>query len=259
MRFSLSGPQYLFAGFRMINRPGLRRFAILPILINLLVFAALVWYSSSRFSLWVAALVPSLPDWLSFLSYFLWILFAGLVSLIIFFSFTTLTSLIASPFNAFLAEKVEIVARGEDPFPPFSWVDLLAMAPRSIWRELRKLGYFLPRAIGLLILSFIPGVNLFAAPLWLVFNIWMMAVQFIDYPADNNKVNWPGMLHWLRQHRWVSLSFGGVTYLAVMVPLFNLIAMPAAVAGGTLLWVDGNPGQSAEPMAGGSRPAADLN
>lgn len=249
MGFSLSGPQYLLAGFRMINRPGLRRFAILPILINLLVFAGLVWYSSSRFDQWVAALLPVLPDWLSFLSYVLWLMFAGLVLLIIFFTFTTLTSLIASPFNAFLAEKVEIVARGKDPFPPFNWVDLLAMAPRSIWRELRKLGYFLPRAIGLLILSFIPGVNLFAAPLWLVFNIWMMAVQFIDYPADNNKVNWPRMLHWLRQHRWVSLGFGGITYLAVMVPLFNLIAMPAAVAGGTLLWVDGNPEQADAQLA----------
>ena len=66
-------------------------------------------------------------------------------------------------------------------------------------------------------------------------------MQYIDYPADNNKVSWPAMLLWLRRHRWASLSFGGVTYLATMVPVFNLIAMPAAVAGGTLLWVDGNP------------------
>ena len=28
-----------------------------------------------------------------------------------------------------------------------------------------------------------------AAPLWLVFGIWMMAIQYIDYPADNNKMS----------------------------------------------------------------------
>ncbi len=241
MPSAFSGPDYLFAGFRMISRPGMRRFVVLPLSINILVFVGMLWFAVSRFNIWVDSMVPSLPDWLSFLSYILWILFAAVVALMIFFTFTTVANLIASPFNAFLAEKTEIVARGKDPFPPFSWAELAAMVPRTLWRELRKLGYFLPRALGLLILSFIPGVNLLAAPLWLVFNVWMMAVQYIDYPADNNKVNWPSMLHWLRQHRWASLSFGGITYLAVMVPVFNLIAMPAAVAGGTLLWVDGNP------------------
>lgn len=242
-----SGPDYLAAGFKMINQPGLRRFVVLPLTINILVFTSLLWYAFSRFNGWVEAFVPSLPDWLSFLNYVLWPLFVALVALMVFFTFTTLANLIASPFNAFLAEKVEIVARGKDPFPPFSWTELAAMAPRTLWRELRKLGYFLPRALGLLILSLIPGVNLVAAPLWLLFNVWMMAVQYIDYPADNNKVSWPAMLHWLRQHRWASLSFGGITYLAVMVPVFNLLAMPAAIAGGTLFWVDGNPNNDLDP------------
>lgn len=236
-----AGPEYLSAGFKMINRPGMRRFVIAPLLINILVFAGLLWFAFSRFSGWVDAFIPALPDWLSFLNYILWPLFVALVVLIVLFTFTTLANLIASPFNGFLAEKVEVVARGKDPFPPFNWTELAAMVPRTLMRELRKLGYFLPRALSLLVLSLIPGVNLFAAPLWLLFNIWMMAVQYIDYPADNNKVSWPAMLHWLRQHRWTSLSFGGITYLAVMVPVFNLLAMPAAIAGGTLLWVDGNP------------------
>lgn len=112
------------------------------------------------------------------------------------------------------------------------------MVPRTLAREMRKLGYFLPRALGLLILSLIPGVNIIAAPLWVIFNIWMMAVQYIDYPADNNKVSWTVMLQWLRSQRFLSLGFGGITYLALMVPIFNLIAMPAAIAGATLLWVD---------------------
>lgn len=234
----LGGPQYLNAGFKMIMRPGLRMFVLLPLSINIMVFFGLIYFSAQRFNGWVAQLMPNLPSWLSFLDYLLWPLFVLLVLLIIFFTFTTIANLIASPFNGFLAEKVEIIARGEDHFPPFNWGELLAMVPRTLLRELRKLAYFLPRALGLLILSFIPGVNLIAAPLWLLFNIWMMAVQYIDYPADNNKVSWPVMMQWLRTKRWLSLGFGGITYLALMVPLFNLIAMPAAIAGATLLWVD---------------------
>lgn len=233
----LSGPQYLREGLKLILSPGLRLFVLLPLAVNLLLFGGLIWFAGHEFSLWVDALMPSLPDWLSFLSYILWPLFVALVLLMVFFTFTMLANVIAAPFNGFLAEKVEVVVRGQDTFPPFSWAELIAMVPRTFSREMRKLGYFLPRAIGLFILSFIPVVNVIAAPLWLVFGVWMMAIQYIDYPADNNKMSWQDMLAWLRQKRWQSMGFGGITYLALMIPGVNVVMMPAAVAGATLFWV----------------------
>ena len=60
---------------------------------------------------------------------------------------------------------------------------------------------------------------------------------YIDYPADNNKMSWQDMLAWLRSKRWQSLGFGGITYLALMIPGVNVLMMPAAVAGATLFWV----------------------
>jgi CysZ protein len=234
---SLSGPHYLREGLKLILSPGLRVFVLLPLAINLLVFIGLIVVSLQQFNGWVEAFMPSLPSWLSVLEYLLWPLFVVLVLLMVFFTFNIVANIIAAPFNGFLAEKVEIVARGQDNFPAFSWSELFAMLPRTLNRELRKLGYFLPRSIALLILSFIPVLNIIAAPLWLLFGIWMMAVQYIDYPADNNKVSWPDMLAWLREKRWQSLGFGGITYLALLIPFVNLLMMPAAVAGATLFWV----------------------
>ncbi len=233
----LSGPQYLREGLKLILSPGLRLFVLLPLAVNLILFVGLIYFAGHQFSLWVDALMPSLPQWLSFLSYVLWPLFVVLVGLMVFFTFTMFANIIAAPFNGFLAEKVEVVVRGQDDFPPFSWAELMAMVPRTLGREMRKLGYFLPRAIGLLILSFIPVVNLIAAPLWLLFGVWMMAVQYIDYPADNNKLSWQDMLAWLREKRWQSLGFGGITYAALLVPGLNILMMPAAVAGATVFWV----------------------
>ncbi|KAF0862956.1 sulfate transporter CysZ [Pseudomonas sp. LD120] len=233
----LSGPQYLREGLKLILTPGLRLFVLLPLLINLLLFVGLIYFAGHQFSLWVDSLMPSLPEWLSFLSYILWPLFVVLVGLMVFFTFTMLANIIAAPFNGFLSEKVETVVRGTDNSPPFSWGELIAMVPRTLSREMRKLGYFLPRAIGLFILSLIPVVNLIAAPLWLLFGIWMMAIQYIDYPADNHKMSWQDMIAWLRQKRWQSLGFGGIVYLALMIPFVNILMMPAAVAGATLFWV----------------------
>ena len=45
------------------------------------------------------------------------------------------------------------------------------------------------------------------------------------------------MLAWLRSKRWACMGFGGMTYLALMIPLVNVLMMPAAVAGATLFWV----------------------
>jgi CysZ protein len=234
---ALSGPQYLREGLTLILSPALRLFVLLPLTVNLLVFIGLIVVSVQQFSGWVEVFMPSLPSWLNFLEYILWPLFVLLVLLMVFFTFNLVANIIAAPFNGFLAEKVEIVARGQDNFPAFSWNELVAMVPRTLSREMRKIGYFLPRSIALLILSFIPVLNILAAPLWLLFGVWMMAVQYIDYPADNNKVSWPDMLAWLREKRWQSLGFGGITYLALLIPFVNILMMPAAVAGATLFWV----------------------
>lgn len=64
-----------------------------------------------------------------------------------------------------------------------------------------------------------------------------LRLRYIDYPADNNKMSWQDMLAWLREKRWQSLSFGGITYAALLVPGLNILMMPAAVAGATLFWV----------------------
>ncbi len=166
--------------------------------------------------------MPTLPHWLSFLSYILWPLFVALVLLMVFFTFTVVANIIAAPFNGFLSEKVEAVIRGVDDSPAFSWAELIAM---------------LPRMLGLFVLSFIPVANIIAAPLWLLFGVWMMAIQYIDYPADNHKLGWNEMLGWLKSKRWQSLSFGGIVYAALLIPVVNLLMMPAAVAGATLFWV----------------------
>ncbi|VFT44353.1 sulfate transport protein CysZ [Pseudomonas aeruginosa] len=129
---ALSGPQYLGEGLKLIMRPGLRLFVLIPLTLNLLVFALLIGFAMQQFSHWVDLLMPSLPDWLSFLQYIVWPLFVLLVLVIVFFTFTMVANIISAPFNGFLSEKVEVVVRGRDDFPPFSWAELLAMIPRTM-------------------------------------------------------------------------------------------------------------------------------
>lgn len=233
---ALSGPDYLRQGWQRVRQPGLRRFVVIPLLLNLGVFATLIGWGVRQFNIWMAQLMATVPQWLSFIEWLLWPLFALLVLLVLFFGFSMLANLIASPFYGFLAEKVAEQERGEVSAPT-SLRDIMLVVPRALGRELRKIGYYLPRLLILLLLSFIPLVNLVASPLLLIFGVWMMAVQYIDFQADNDQVSFIDMLRWMRGKRMVSLGFGLPVYVGMLIPLVNLLVMPSAVAGSTLLWV----------------------
>jgi CysZ protein len=232
----LSGPDYLRQGWQRVRQPGLRRFVVIPLLLNLAVFAALIGWGVRQFNIWMAQLMATVPGWLSFIEWLLWPVFALLVLLVLFFGFSIVANLIASPFYGFLAEKVAEKERGEVS-PPTSLREIMLVVPHAVGRELRKIGYYLPRLLILLLLSFVPVVNLVASPLLLLFGVWMMAVQYIDFQADNDQVSFIDMLRWMRGKRMLSLGFGLPVYVGMLIPLVNLLVMPSAVAGSTLLWV----------------------
>ena len=221
----------------MLPDPQIRPFVLVPLLINIVLFIGAIWLLFNKFGDWVVYWLNFLPDWLSFLDWLLWPLFALLVLVIVYYSFTIVANLIAAPFNGFLSEKVEKRLRG-DIITDEGWKAVLALVPRALARELSKLAYYLPRFIFLLIISFVPVLNIFSPLLWFLFGSWMMAIQYCDYPMDNNKVSFKNMKLMLKQDRLTSIGFGGLVQIGMLIPLVNLILMPAAVVGATIYWVE---------------------
>ncbi len=230
----LRGSQYLLRGIKMLAEPGLRPFIIVPLLINTLLFSLAIYLLSQYFSGWIDSWLAVIPGWLGFLDWLLWPLFALLVLLGVYFGFALFANVIASPFNGLLAERVEQRQRGINQTDD-GWRGLLASIPQALLREMAKWRYYLPRLILLLLLSFVP---LIGPLLWFLFGAWMMAIQFCDYPMDNNRVPFGQMKQLLKQQRLSALGFGGLVSLAMLVPVLNLLIMPAAVIGATLFWVE---------------------
>ncbi len=233
-----SGLDYFLEGFRLIKQPGLRLFVIMPMILNTVIFYWMVSSSYALFGGWMDSLMVWLPSWLSFLEWLFWPLYAIAIVMILAYCFVAVANLIGSPFYGMLSEKVERELTGDTTENGDDWKELIAIIPRSIGRELRKLAYYLPRALLLLILGLIPGVNLVAGILWFGFSSWMMTLQYVDYPADNNKMSFPDLKRFISGRRGPSLSFGMLIYLVAMIPIVNLIAVPAAVCGATVFWVN---------------------
>lgn len=236
MRGSVTrGAKYLSRGARLLGHPSLRLFVIVPLLVNIVIFGSLLTVGFSYISNLMDSLLANIPTWLDFIQWILWPLIAVTVCLISGYLFTTVALIIASPFNALLAEKAEELVTGR-PVDSLEGLGAAVLAvPASIFREIAKLLYYIPMALLVLLLSFIPGVGAVA---WLLLGAWMMSIQFVDYPMDNHQLSFADVKAAVRSRRLTSMGFGGFVALCTGIPIINFFVVPAAVVGATLLWCE---------------------
>ncbi|HUT41300.1 MAG TPA: sulfate transporter CysZ [Gammaproteobacteria bacterium] len=231
-----SGMHYLLQGLRLIRQPGLRVYVIVPVLVSVLCFGGAIFGLFYWLDSLLGPLLGMLPAWLDWLRYLLWPLFALTCVLVVFYGFSILTNLLAAPFNGMLAEAVEQHLTGQ-PIDTGGWRALARDIAPSLFSELRKLLYFVLRALPLGLLFLIPGINIAAPFIWALFSAWMLAIEYLDYPLANHLLHFAAQRKLLRGNRLLAYGFGGSTLLLTMIPVLNFIAMPAAVAGATALWV----------------------
>jgi len=238
MKDMFTGAGYFFGGFSLIRKPGLRRYVAVPLLINVLMFGGLIWWAFGWVETATEYLLGGLPGWLEWLRYLVLPVFVLTSLLIVFYGFSILVNLIAAPFNVLLAEAVECHLSGKSL--DSVWRQVLRDVLPSIASELRKLLYFLLRAVPLLLLMWVPVVNLAASVLWLLFSAWMLTVQYMDYPMANHHLFFKEQRARLRRRPLLAWSFGGLAMLCTMIPVVNFLVMPVSVAGATLMWVREN-------------------
>jgi len=234
----LTGIGYLIRGAQLLRHSQLRMFILIPLTINIFIFASAFWFLFTSISEWIEHYMQGLPEFLSWLSYLFWpiIIFSILFSFS--FIFSTVANLIAAPFNGLLAEKTELLLIGS-PINDDGWQDLLKDVPRIFKREFQKWKYFIPRMIGCLLLFFIPVIGQTIAPIiWFIFAGWMMAIQYADYPFDNHKVPFSLMRSILAGKLSKNVTFGIIISICTTIPILNFIIMPIAVCGATAAWVD---------------------
>ncbi len=235
------GVTHFFKGFRLLAAPGVRPWVIIPLVLNLALFVGLTLYAIQQFEELMSWLLNYLPGWLEFIAWLFRLLFGLLLAVCYAYTFTLVGNLIASPFYGLLANAVYIKLSGKQDEAPLTFKTASVIAWQAFVREIQKLGYFLPRLLGVLllclVLSFIPLVNFVVPTIAFAWGAWSLALQYLDYPADINGVNFKTVRQRAGSNKGLSFPFGSIVLLGSTVPLLNLLVMPAAVAGATSLWV----------------------
>lgn len=237
-----AGVGYLFEGFRLLGNKKLRTYILVPIIVNCLLFIALSSFLLSYFWAVVESGNSFIPEWLqpwvAPFAWFVWFLVGVLFLIVYAYSFNIITNFIAAPFYGKLSEATQKLVANED-IPEES---LSHMLFRVFSRECSKLFYFLGRGflviLVMVLVSFIPIVQSLAPLIGIAWGAWSMAIQYADYPADNHQIPFPEMRNGLWQRSGSSLGFGSAVMFCSVLPFVNIFAMPAAVIGGTIYWLN---------------------
>jgi CysZ protein len=232
------GTPYLLRGAKLLLEPGYRRFILIPIASNVVLFVLTVMMLVGLVGGLMETYLNWLPEWLAVVQILLWIIFGLLISFLYSLTFTAITNLIAAPFNGLLAEKIQM-AKTQKPLPTES---IWSITKRTLAREIHKLLYFVGYGVcislGVMALSVIPLLNFIAPLIGLAWACWVLAVQYVDYAADNNQVDFKSLRRWCAEKRLQSMTFGVSIFVCTMIPVVNILVMSAAVAGSTLYWLE---------------------
>ena len=205
------GISHVRDGFRLITLRGIKRYVVIPVLINFILFSGAIWYGYVQFD---TLLEQNLPSWLGWLEFLIWPLFIIACLLVIFFAFTIVANVFGAPFNGVLSEKIEqqidnkLTSHNNHNNKNAGYLNLLRSARIGISNEFRKLFYIVIRAIPLLFIFIIPGINIFAPFIWFIFGAWLLAIEYLDYPMGNRDLTFKQQLTLIKQNRFSMFGNG---------------------------------------------------
>ncbi len=238
------------AGKYLVGHPRLWKFVLIPFVINVVVFSSLLYFGFLFFDSYVLKLVPTGETWYwLFLYYTLWAVAAAVTGVLVFFAFTVVGNLIASPFNDLLSEKTEELIIGVQSERKFTLAGFWLDAKRILAMESKKMALFVFAMLLLFCLNFLPGIgNLLFSLLAFLLTISFLAVEYLSFVTSRKEITF----RQLRRHffsRFALLAgFGTGVFVLLAIPFLNFVSIPLGVIGATLVWFDHPPDSSpAEP------------
>jgi CysZ protein len=244
------GLSYGLRGMRFVyfQHPGLARFWIFPILITGVALVSVFYGAGSLYDDLGALVWDLFPDswddatgaaggivkalrWLIELLAGIAITLLGLVLVFL------LSSVVAAPFNDALSEAVESILTGE-PAPAFSFKRMVADVFRTIRLELLKVFVYAGVVGPIFVVSlFLPGIGQVVSLVAFALTAIYLGVDYIDWPAARRDWSVRDRIRFTRQQLAAVAGFGTSVWVLLFIPVVNLFFMPAAVAGGTMLFV----------------------
>ncbi len=215
--------------------PALLKYIVIPFCINVVVFCLVVYFGFSFFQETVLASIPQADAWYWFLLNYFLLALGVLVTLgLIFFTFTVVGCLIASPFNDILSERTEEILSGEIKEAFFSWSSFISDAKRTVLNESKKIGVFVAGMILLLLLNLLPGLGtMLYSVLSILWVIFFLIVEYTGYSLARKRMLFAEQRRLVLSRFTMMFGFGCALFCLLTIPFFQFMTIPLGVVGAT--------------------------
>jgi len=223
----------------LAERPRLWLLCAIPLAINVLIFLVLLTWGYHAFAHALAVWLAGLTAWYwTLVVWLVKILFWFVTLLLVYFIFTPVALLVSSPFNDRLAELTEracgLTLPGDRSSLPRR---LLRDTLYVIGAECTRLAFCGLVFVLLLCLNLVPVIGSIAyvgcSFYWACVSL---SLEFSSYAADRRRLAWGRKWDLLRRNRALTLGFGAVVTLLLLVPFVNVLMVPVCAVAGTLLF-----------------------
>jgi CysZ protein len=239
---------YPFHGARLVYRqhPELARYWVPPIVLAAIAMFGAAWlvleYRDALFQTlwpgthagegWLDALLRGTRSFVRFVFTFLAIGMGFVLAL-----FTAQVA--AAPFHDALSQAVEALRFNTSPATT-TLRELARDAARSVQLAALKLAIYLAWMLPLWLLGlFVPVVGPIAqASLGFALTVAFLAIDHLDWAAARHGLSVRQRIRLVGAYPGPLLAFGLCVWCFLFIPVVNLFLIPAAVAGGTLLFID---------------------
>ncbi len=224
----------------LVKQPRLLKYVAIPFLINVLVFSLSVYFGLGMFEGLLETYAPSTELWYGVILYYLaWSLALLLTTVVVFFTFTLIGNLIASPFNELLSERTEILKVGGLPGEELSAGHFWKEAKNALLVELKKMAVFISGMLLLLTINLVPGIgSVIYAVLAPLFTLFFLVVEYLAFVLMRKQLSFAEQRRYVTRCPLMMLGFGCGVFCLLAIPFLQFFCIPLAVVGATLLWCD---------------------
>jgi CysZ protein len=237
----VSSGMYVLRGmsFLRAHRP-LWKYAAAPVVLSMVFFSA-AYVLLYRLYSYYAAPLESIQRFGIVLYYVLLAMLTALLFLIIMFLFGKIVSALSAPFNDLLSQKTEELVSGLPSPPPYSAYAVFEDAGRSLAHAFKLLALYVTMLAAALVFLLIPGIGaLLYAIVGVIICALMFAFEYVGYAMDRRRFAWKDKKAFMRSRLPSVLGFGLGVVAGGYIPFVNVLLIPSAVIGGTLLFLDLN-------------------
>lgn len=226
---------------RLAKTPSLRRLAFVPAIINLGLFIGLLFFLVEYLHVAVQWLwdKPGIEVWYQVFALGLWYLLYGLsiaaAVVASYFVSIIIGGVLASPFHDLLSSRVESLADAN--------LDNTGEDAKSLWGLLKGminpivvLGLYGLTIALILPINLVPAIGSFLATAAMFgVSAFFISFEYMDATLDRHGMGLRQKLNVIYENWLICLSFGMGLSMMFWVPVLNILVMPVAVVGGTLL------------------------